>query len=164
MRLNPLSSQILYHYSVSMIVSRFTAFTENFTEHFRSGHDSTSASSARSPRNIRSFWKWVSILCLPEPDTTFTRGSEADSPEELAGASLWAGTLSSTRFSQVILTILADHATGLPVSSHCLYFYLSVGFLLVHATGLPVLCYSYFHFLLMRDALLPAILMLEMYV
>ena len=37
------------------------------------------------------------ILCWS--DTTFPRGSGADSREELAGASLCAGTLSSTRFS-----------------------------------------------------------------
>ena len=35
---------------------------------------------------FRSFGKWVKVLCLP--DTTFPRGSEADSREELAGASL----------------------------------------------------------------------------
>ena len=33
------------------------------------------------------------------PDTTFPRGSEADSREEPAGASLCSGTLSTTRFS-----------------------------------------------------------------
>ena len=32
-----------------------------------------------------SFEMWVKLLCLPEPDTTFARGSEADSREELAG-------------------------------------------------------------------------------
>ena len=42
-------------------------------------------------------WSEKKILCLP--DTTFPRGSWADSREELAGASLWAETLSSTRLS-----------------------------------------------------------------
>ena len=37
------------------------------------------------------------MLCLP--DTTFARGSEDNSREELAGASRCSGTLSSTRFS-----------------------------------------------------------------
>ena len=46
---------------------------------------------------FRFFEKWVWILCLP--DTTFPRDSEADSREKLAGASPWAGPLSSTRFS-----------------------------------------------------------------
>ena len=46
---------------------------------------------------FRSFGKWVQKLCLPE--ITFLSGSEADSREELAGASLYAGTLSSTRLS-----------------------------------------------------------------
>ena len=43
-----------------MIVTRFTSFTENFvirryqvTKIFRSGHDCTSTSSARSPRHFR---------------------------------------------------------------------------------------------------------------
>ena len=54
--LDPLSCQVLYHDSVSMIVSRFTSFTEKFlvccdqvTEFFRSRHDCTSAFSERSP-------------------------------------------------------------------------------------------------------------------
>ena len=37
------------------------------------------------------------MVCLP--DTTFPRGREADSREELAGASLCSGTLSPTSFS-----------------------------------------------------------------
>ena len=51
----------------------------------------------RQMSQFRSFGKWLLILCLP--DTTVPRGSEDDSREELAGASPWAGTLSSTRFS-----------------------------------------------------------------
>ena len=49
-----------YYTSVSMIVSRFTLFTKNFvirsdqiTKMFRSVHDCTSTSSARSPCNFR---------------------------------------------------------------------------------------------------------------
>ena len=59
--LYPLCCQVLYHYSVSMIVSRFTSFTENIvirscqiTKNFRSRHDCTSAVSARSPCNLGS--------------------------------------------------------------------------------------------------------------
>ena len=51
-----LGCQVLYHHGTSMIVPRFTFFTENFvircdqvTKMFRSGHDCTSTSSARSP-------------------------------------------------------------------------------------------------------------------
>ena len=70
-------------------VPRFTFFTENFvicsnqiTIMFRSGHDCTSASSARSPCYFRlfvSFGKCVYTLCLPEPSSTFSRGSIGDS-------------------------------------------------------------------------------------
>ena len=59
-RLYPPSSQVLYHDSVSMIVSRFTSFTKDFvvrssliSKMFRSGHDRSSAFSARSPRYFR---------------------------------------------------------------------------------------------------------------
>ena len=59
--LNPLCCQVLYHYSVSMIVSRFTSFTQNFeilsyeiTKTFRSWHDCTSAFSARGTCNFGS--------------------------------------------------------------------------------------------------------------
>ena len=45
-RLDPLCCQVLYHHGISMIVSRFNFFTENFvlrcdqiTKMFRSGHD-----------------------------------------------------------------------------------------------------------------------------
>ena len=70
------------------------------TKLFRSEHDCTSAFSARRPVILvlkhMSFEKWVKILCLP--DTTFARGSEDSSREEL-GASRCSGTLPSTRFS-----------------------------------------------------------------
>ena len=68
--------------------------------------------------------------------------------KEIAGASLYSGTLSSTRFFVYFLTILADHATVFPVLFHCLHFYLDLGFLLVHATDLSVLfrCHAYSHF------------------
>ena len=54
-RLYPPCCQVLYHKGISMIVSRFTFFTENFvircdqvTKMFRSGHDCTSTSSAKT--------------------------------------------------------------------------------------------------------------------
>ena len=56
-----LCCQILYHHGISMIVPRFTFFTENFviccdqvTKMFRSGHDCTRTSSARSHGNFGS--------------------------------------------------------------------------------------------------------------
>ena len=58
-RLNPLSSQVLHHHSISMIVSRFTSFTKNFvicfnqvTKFFCTRYDFTSTSSARGNGNL----------------------------------------------------------------------------------------------------------------
>ena len=58
--LYPLCCQILYHHDISMIVTRFTFFTENsvirsyqITKIFWSGHDCTSTSSARGPCYFR---------------------------------------------------------------------------------------------------------------
>ena len=55
-RLDPLSSQVLHHDCISMIVSRFTSFTDNFvigcnqiTKIFCTRYDSPNASSARGP-------------------------------------------------------------------------------------------------------------------
>ena len=55
-RLDPLGGQVLHHDCISMIVSRFTSFTENFviccyqvTKIFCTGYGSTNASSARGP-------------------------------------------------------------------------------------------------------------------
>ena len=58
-RLDPLSSQVLYHDSVSMIVSRFTSFIEDFviccfqvTKVFCSRNGSANATSVRGPCNF----------------------------------------------------------------------------------------------------------------
>ena len=58
-RLDPLGGQVLHHDCISMIVSRFTTFTENFviccyqvTKFFCTRYGSTNASSARSPCNF----------------------------------------------------------------------------------------------------------------
>ena len=55
-RLDPLGIQVLHHDCISMIVSRFTSFTDNFvmgcnqiTKIFCTRFDSTNTSSARSP-------------------------------------------------------------------------------------------------------------------
>ena len=61
-RLDPLGSQVLHHDCISMIVSRFTTFTENFviccsqiTKNFCTRYDSANASSAWSPCNFGPF-------------------------------------------------------------------------------------------------------------
>ena len=70
--LYPLSCQVLYHYSVSMLVSRFTHFIKNFviccyqiTKIPRSWHDCTSSFSARSSCNF-GFQADVAISVLRE--------------------------------------------------------------------------------------------------
>ena len=69
---------------------------------------------------------------------TFPRGSADNSWEELAGASLRAGTVSSTRFSVNSSNHSGRSRNGfLRTSSRCLHFCLVFWFLLVHATGLP---------------------------
>ena len=58
--LYPLCCRLLCHHGISMIVPRFTFFTDNFvicsnqvTKKFRSGYDFTSTSSARRPCYFR---------------------------------------------------------------------------------------------------------------
>ena len=58
-RSDPLSTQVLHHQSISMIVSRFTSFTNNFvlcfyqvTKCFCTRYDFTSTSCARKPSKI----------------------------------------------------------------------------------------------------------------
>ena len=58
-RLDPLGIQVLHHDCISMIVPKFTSFTDNFvigcnqiTKIFCTRYDSTNASSARCPCNF----------------------------------------------------------------------------------------------------------------
>ena len=58
-RLDPLGGQVLHHDCISMIVSRFTTFTENFvigckliTNIFCTKYDSANTSSARGPSDF----------------------------------------------------------------------------------------------------------------
>ena len=61
------------------------------------------------------------------PDTTFSRGSDADSREELAGASLCAGTLSSTRFSVNYSNHSGKSSNGFPRTLSLSFFSISAG-------------------------------------
>ena len=92
----------------------------------------------RTKRNYGSF-KWFAespfVRCFPirqeilhvsqigNPPTIFIKasGSEADSREELAGASLWIGTLSSTRFSVKSSNHSGRSRNGFPAWSRCLH-------------------------------------------
>ena len=114
-RLDPLSGQVLYHDCISMIVSRFTNFTENFvigcnqmTKIFCTRYGSANTSSARGPRDFGpltglaiSVFRELSINTVLTQIRTFLVGvgSKDNSREELTCESLRSGTLSSTRFS-----------------------------------------------------------------
>ena len=69
---------------------------------------------------FRSFGKWVWILFVP--DTILLTGSEADSWEELAGASVCSGTLSSTRFSVNSSNHSGRSCNGFRVPARCPHF------------------------------------------
>ena len=107
--LDPLGGQV-HHDCISMIVSRFTTFTENIviccnqiTKIFCTRYDSANTSCARSP-----LWFWSSgrsrnfglsgseFQHRVYPKSALLVGSKDGSWEELACES---GTLSSTRFS-----------------------------------------------------------------
>ena len=94
-RLNPLSCQILFHDSISMIVTRFTAFTENFVicgcqvTNFPALGTTVPARLLHGALIIifvfmqilqfGSFGKCVWTPCSPEPGSTFARGSIGNS-------------------------------------------------------------------------------------
>ena len=127
----------MYHDCISVVVSRFASFTENFvicchqvTNIFCTKYDSANASSAEGPS-----------------DTAFLGGSESDSREVLAGVSCDANTPSSSRFS--------DHSgksrnksafTGTVAS-----FYICFGFLYDPVTGFTVVDCWNFDVVLSRD-------------
>ena len=82
-RLDPLGGQVMHDDCISMIVSRFTNFTENFViccnqiaKISCTRYGSANASSARGPCIFLVLWqisqfgssrKWVWTLCLPNP-------------------------------------------------------------------------------------------------
>ena len=112
--LDLLGGQVLHHDCISMIVSRFTIFTENFviccnqiTKIHSSRYGFAIASSAWGPCNfgpftdlaISVFRKWVWTLCLPKSSRLFVIGSKDTSWEELACESPCLGISSSIKFS-----------------------------------------------------------------
>ena len=92
------------------------------------------------------------MLCFP--GTSFLTGSVVDSREELAGASLNSGTLSSTRFS----LNSANHSgisgnRSIRANSLSPIFLMLLSFWVAPATGLPLLVHLHAHFVLLLDAL-----------
>ena len=165
--LYPLGGQVLHHYSVSMIVSRFTTFTETFvirwnqiTKIFRSRHDCTSAFSARSPGNLGSqadiamwvLWKVRMYTVLTRSRFHFWLGSVLTSL-------LWVSKALLMYFHQRKSlwnpASLASHATDRFVLLRVLHFYFCSRFLWFHAAGLPEALHSYLYFFLVLDLLAP---------
>ena len=118
-RLDPLGGQVMHHDFTSMIVSRFTTFTENFviccnqiTPILCTRYDSANGSSAPGPlwflflleiSQFRSFGKRVSTLCLPGSLLADLGSKVID--ERNWRESLHSGTLSYTRFCWTLAAI-----------------------------------------------------------
>ena len=79
--LDPLGGQVLHHDCISMIVSRFTSFTDNFvigcnqiTKIFCTRYDSANTSSARGPCDFGPFTDLaISVFREVSIDTVFTQ-------------------------------------------------------------------------------------------
>ena len=137
--LYPLSSQILYNHGISVIVTRFTYFAENFvirsfftTKSFRSGHDCTGASSARSPNVVFTRYHLAAPKVIHEKN--------------------WKCLDVLEHFHQPVhertpVTNLAHLATHHSVILRR-HFFWGFRFLLIYATGLSMLMMprSHFHF------------------
>ena len=145
----------LHHDCISLIVSRFTTFTENFviccyevTKIFCPKYGSAIA---RGPYNLvpwqishyRSFGKCVSTLCLPKSTLLVGAGSKDGSWEELeCDVSLCVQKLCHPRdFLWILAAIpVCRNTTGRHVLYRCFRFYLVLDFCLAWATtGRPVL-------------------------
>ena len=106
-----------------------------------------------------SFGKCVCTLCLPEPGSTFARGSIGSSWDDLEVFRLpWSGFPQGSvkYFHQpnslwIPVANQAIHAIYLFVLLLILNFYLCFLFLWIHAAGLPEALHSNFHFFLVLD-------------
>ena len=144
--LYPLCCQVLHHHGVSMIVSRFTSFTENFvircywiTIIFRYGNDCTSASLARSLCKLGSQTD-IAVSVLREESKNAVLNWYHFCSRLWIHEKNWKrlGVLEHfhlASFPWNHTAILADHATSFLVLLRCHHFYLGFLFLLVHTTG-----------------------------
>ena len=161
--LSPLGCQIVYHNSVSMIVSGFAFFTENFvirggqiTQIFRFGHDNVFCKKQLllSSSRCHNFGLSVSdcgYCACPDPIPLLLAAplvirekswvnidvvEHSDPPD-----SLWNPA--------IIPANLAIDRCVVPRRHH---FYLCFRFLLTHATGFSATLHSQFHFFLLLDS------------
>ena len=144
-RLDPLSGQVLHHDCISMIVSRFTLFTKNFmvccyqvTELFRSRHDCTSEFSARSScyfgsqadvaisvlREVNLYIYIYIYIYIVLARYNFSSRLWSWLTKEIAGASLYSGTLSSTRFFVYFSNHSGRSRNGFPPYSFIVFIFI----------------------------------------
>ena len=171
----PLCCQVLYHHGISMIAPGFTFFTKNSvfrcnqaTKTFRSGHDCTSTSSARSPCYFRlqadiTIWVLRKMRIYTVLTRTqfhfcsrlhwkFTRwlGRVLTSLLWVSPKLCWS-TFHQTNYLWILVANPAIHAMYLFVFLLIHHFYFCFRFLWIQAAGLPEALHSYFHIFLVLD-------------
>ena len=165
-RLDPLGGQTLHHDCISMIVSRFTTFTENFvvccyqvTEVVSTRYGFAFASSARSPCNFGplsdlaiSVFRKVSFNNVFTQIHTFRRRRLQRWPKNWC-VSLCVQELYHPRdFLKILAAIpVCRNTTGLSVPPRGLRFYLVLYFWLAWSTGLSVLSFQHVHLTQLLD-------------
>ena len=136
---------------MSVIVSRFTTFTENFviccyqvTKFLCSEYGFACAFPSVSPCKFGPLAHLaISVFWDVNVKTAFSQhltGSIDDSREELAGASLYSGTLSSTRFSLNSCNHSGKSDNGSPPASSLSSFLLEFGVLVGLGDKSPCAC------------------------
>ena len=151
-----------------MIVPRLTFFTMNFvirgyqvTKIFRSGHDRTSTSSARSPYYFRlqadvlsgSECRYCACpspvpLLLAPPLVIHEKNWKCPDPQAPGFLVALQEHFHQPKFLCTPVGSPAVHAIDRHVLLRVLHFYLCFWFLLVSAAGFPVIPHSFFHFFL----------------
>ena len=114
-RLDPLGGQVLHYDCISMIVSRFTTFTDNFviccnqiTKIFCMWYDSANTSSARGPCDFGPLWmEWCKFLW----SNPFTEWIGASSFEVILARQsshfpTWASTSRTSGYRRIFHTLL----------------------------------------------------------
>ena len=106
-----------------------------------------------------SFGKCVNALCLPEPGSTFARGSNGSSWDDLEVSALLcirsprssSEVLSSTKFSLNSWSQSCNSCEKYLCTSSDSYLNFGFRVLWIHATGLPEALRSYLHFFLILE-------------
>ena len=162
-RLDPLGGQVLHHDCISMIVSRFTTFTENFviccnqiTNIFCTKYDSANTSSARGPCDFGPL-TGLTLSVFRE----VLVGSKDNSWEELACD--WLSVFRNSVIHKILSEFLQPFRYVIRVSPNLLVILIFIWFwefwfvysttllMFQKNTGLPVLAFPHFHLTRLRD-------------